>query len=43
MGRGKRIALTQPEFLGSRSRKASRHFPFSPGWASKPLIPLDRG
>ena len=47
-GRGEREdipcpARVPPMLWAVRCGKAARRFPLGPGWASKPLTPLDRG
>ena len=38
-----RPARVPPMLWTGRHGRAARHFPLSPGWASKPLTPLDGG
>ena len=35
------LARVPPMLWAGRCRRAARCFPLSPGWASKPLTPLD--
>jgi hypothetical protein len=42
-GRSPCPARVPPVLWAGGCRRAARHFPLGPGWASKPLIPLNGG